>query len=364
MTLSEFEQVRLRVAIIAVVGQVNGQDVIFRNSVFDNLEAFRPALTTPSASLSSSVGEPAAAWQFVLSGSGSPDDKGELTTWFQCAMNWTRNQTHFDADQILNVLQRRAAALSAGAALPVVAEPDVVATLTKTRDRFQSMLNNDEKDDLSFEYIQGKIHGLDTALQTLSRSGAVGKQDFDLELAALQSGAMCDYLKQRAGIGTDDLEILEECRKQGFLRPEQEQRIRDEKLAAALPGSGSQADSPSPLGIGEGSGAALIAAERAEQIHKHGFDVKNDADYGRGELVEAATTCIFLYKADRQIEPIGRKMWPWKSDFGMSFFDKITGKSDVEKLTVAGALIAAGIDRLLASAPLEGSSQKGGEGGE
>jgi hypothetical protein len=108
---------------------------------------------------------------------------------------------------------------------------------------------------------------------------------------------------------------------------------------------------------GPADGAALITAERQEQIHKHGWDVKHDEDYGRGELVQAAATCLSLYvQGDMaSINVAGQyeeeKMWPWQSDFGMSFFKKIDRKSDIDKLKVAGALIAAEIDRLQAAAP-------------
>ncbi|TGE29835.1 hypothetical protein [Hymenobacter metallicola] len=100
------------------------------------------------------------------------------------------------------------------------------------------------------------------------------------------------------------------------------------------------------------TGAELIAAERQEQIHKHGWDVAHDDDYGRGELMQAAATALSLYASGDmanicvagQTEEV--KMWPWQTEFGLVFFRKIERKSPLEKLIVAGALIAAEIDRL------------------
>lgn len=120
---------------------------------------------------------------------------------------------------------------------------------------------------------------------------------------------------------------------------------------AALPAA-SGVSSPG----GEAGGAALIAAERWEQINKHGFDVKNDADYGRGELVQAARATLLLYVNYTKSFPAAytqdvATVWPWQSDFGMSFFEKIKHKPDIDKLKVAGALIAAEIDRLQAAPP-------------
>lgn len=92
------------------------------------------------------------------------------------------------------------------------------------------------------------------------------------------------------------------------------------------------------------TGAQLIAKERKEQIEKHGFSIVNDANYyKKRELTEAALFCI-----DQSLEVgYGLKTginWPYK--WGQGFRDKILAKGIIGKLTVAGALIAAEIDRL------------------
>lgn len=88
------------------------------------------------------------------------------------------------------------------------------------------------------------------------------------------------------------------------------------------------------------TGIELIAEERREQIEKHGFSVANDwMYYKNGELKQAA-----LFYLNPSIFA-----WPDSWDEGY-YKDKIALKDEINKLRVAGALIAAEIDRLL---PLE-----------
>ena len=91
------------------------------------------------------------------------------------------------------------------------------------------------------------------------------------------------------------------------------------------------------------SGAQLIAEERKEQIKKHGFDVTNDEDYSNMELIQAALFCIDAGT------PVGHglktyKEWP--QYWGTRFENKILNKDRVNQLRVAGAFIAAEIDRI------------------
>lgn len=90
------------------------------------------------------------------------------------------------------------------------------------------------------------------------------------------------------------------------------------------------------------TGIELIAQERKEQIEKHGFDVVHDAEfYQRNELVNAA---IYSLTQDLVWYPDSWKFW---------FYDKMIDKSIrlsekefwIERLKIAGALIAAEIDR-------------------
>lgn len=83
------------------------------------------------------------------------------------------------------------------------------------------------------------------------------------------------------------------------------------------------------------TGIELIAEERKEQIEKHGWDLTNNIDYVNGELIKAA---LFAINPD-QFE------WPfyWQEKFR----NKILAKTKIERLRIAGALIAAEMDRTL-----------------
>ena len=85
------------------------------------------------------------------------------------------------------------------------------------------------------------------------------------------------------------------------------------------------------------TGVELIAKERQEQIEKHGFTEQYQKDhleyYSDGQLIDAAHYAITL------------KGWP--QDWPKGYYrDKIVAKSYKDRLIIAGALIAAEIDRL------------------
>lgn len=82
------------------------------------------------------------------------------------------------------------------------------------------------------------------------------------------------------------------------------------------------------------TGAERIAKERQEQINKHGYDSSHDAEHVDNELIKAALFAINPY----QFEP----PYEWER----RFIDRIINKNKIERLVVAGALIAAEIDRL------------------
>jgi hypothetical protein len=82
-------------------------------------------------------------------------------------------------------------------------------------------------------------------------------------------------------------------------------------------------------------GVQLIGAERMEQIEKHGFNIANDADYNNEELLHAARYCL------------SPTVFDWPRFWNKSFKEKVDNKSYLQKLVVAGALIAAQIDREL-----------------
>jgi hypothetical protein len=87
------------------------------------------------------------------------------------------------------------------------------------------------------------------------------------------------------------------------------------------------------------TGIELIAEERREQIEKHGFSLELDAEYYKNnELIEAAHFAL-------QPNHPGTR---WPDVWDITFAEKIKNKNRVGQLKVAGALIAAEIDRLQA----------------
>lgn len=89
------------------------------------------------------------------------------------------------------------------------------------------------------------------------------------------------------------------------------------------------------------TGIELIAKERQEQIDKHGYLVRDDT-FNNDECQLAVAAEMLL--ASVHEEGIDSKSFPegWNEELCY----KILGKSYEEKLIIAGALIAAEIDRL------------------
>ena len=81
------------------------------------------------------------------------------------------------------------------------------------------------------------------------------------------------------------------------------------------------------------TGIQLITEERQEQIEKHGWTSKHDDQHKASELISASLFVITLQDQFKQygFEEFERRMWD---------------KTQTERYTVAGALIAAEIDRL------------------
>jgi len=91
------------------------------------------------------------------------------------------------------------------------------------------------------------------------------------------------------------------------------------------------------------TGIELIAQERKEQIEKHGFDLSRDAEYYcKNELPDAALYALTL---EREHYPATWDFW-----FHNKLMDKERRLSEnefwIERLKIAGALIAAEIDRI------------------
>lgn len=84
----------------------------------------------------------------------------------------------------------------------------------------------------------------------------------------------------------------------------------------------------------EMTGLELIAKERKEQIEKHGWNAEHDDQHREEQL-----TGVALYALTEDID-----FWP--DDWDDDVLIKIAAKNAKEKLAVAGAMIAAEIDRL------------------
>ncbi|MBU1229531.1 MAG: hypothetical protein KKA55_01740 [Proteobacteria bacterium] len=93
------------------------------------------------------------------------------------------------------------------------------------------------------------------------------------------------------------------------------------------------------------TGIGLIAQERSRQVHEKGFSLEHDAQHTSGELAQAAA----YYCWPAADEKLSRKLlfpdeWEWR-------WAKREGdrKPTLRDLVKAGALIAAELDRRLAS---------------
>lgn len=92
------------------------------------------------------------------------------------------------------------------------------------------------------------------------------------------------------------------------------------------------------------TGIELIANERHEQIHKHGRSVSHDREVNtKGELVSAA--CMLLRtRGQLSVYPLlaGTALKNWDK----KILKRMDRKPYLERLVIAGALIAAEIDRI------------------
>lgn len=97
------------------------------------------------------------------------------------------------------------------------------------------------------------------------------------------------------------------------------------------------------------TGIELIAQERKEQIEKHERTIKNDIlKNGAGQLLSAAIhilgrSSVFDFDGTEDFVPVD-----WQSDI----YNKMNEKGYKQRLIIAGALIAAEIDRI-SPAPIE-----------
>lgn len=100
------------------------------------------------------------------------------------------------------------------------------------------------------------------------------------------------------------------------------------------------------------TGVSLIAAERKRQVDTEGWTPEHDAQHGRGEMAITAA-CYAAFSTDAQVLVDGKDAFPWGS-----CDDKRLRHSRQRQLVIAGALIAAEIDRLAASRSSTEQDQK------
>ena len=91
------------------------------------------------------------------------------------------------------------------------------------------------------------------------------------------------------------------------------------------------------------NGAERIAAERNRQIVEEGWDAEHDADHVGGSLsIAAACYAVAGLENVAVVRPGSVDAWPW-----VSKWDKRMKHNRIRRLEIAGALIAAEIDRFL-----------------
>jgi hypothetical protein len=91
------------------------------------------------------------------------------------------------------------------------------------------------------------------------------------------------------------------------------------------------------------TGVQLIAQERREQIEKHGRTLKYDAEANKyGQLLTGAIQLLLQQGNLKPPDGWNEAMW-----------NKMMAKNEIDRLTIAGALIAAEIDRLRAIPTIE-----------
>lgn len=101
------------------------------------------------------------------------------------------------------------------------------------------------------------------------------------------------------------------------------------------------------------TGIELITEERQKQIDKHGFTAEHHALnsekwYDKNQLTACAA--LLLYRFDPEDEGLKESIImlgePQLKNWDLDWFRNMMDRSDNERLIIAGALIAAELDRL------------------
>jgi hypothetical protein len=85
------------------------------------------------------------------------------------------------------------------------------------------------------------------------------------------------------------------------------------------------------------SGIELISKERKEQLEKHGRTIRDDVRFNKGRQLASAAKRLIEIDADPLNAP-----YDWDTDI----WQRMCRKPYQDRLIIAGALIAAEIDRL------------------
>jgi predicted HTH transcriptional regulator len=91
------------------------------------------------------------------------------------------------------------------------------------------------------------------------------------------------------------------------------------------------------------TGAELIAKERQEQIEKHGRTVQMDVDHNRAYQLAEAASVLTTEKFRSTKHRFSLMPDDWDDEISL----KMCKKGRKERLIIAGALIAAEIDRII-----------------
>ncbi len=89
------------------------------------------------------------------------------------------------------------------------------------------------------------------------------------------------------------------------------------------------------------NGISIIKNERKAQIEREGFDLRHDRQHVAGQLACAGAYYALPQKMTRYHRNLD-KLWPFEDEW-----NKKEKHSRIKQLAIAGAFIAAEIDRLL-----------------
>lgn len=101
----------------------------------------------------------------------------------------------------------------------------------------------------------------------------------------------------------------------------------------------------------QSDGIAMIAAERTRQVSGEGWTPAHDDEHTRGEMAITAA-CYAANDTDAEVMVMGEDAFPWGS-----WHDKRKKHDRIRQLVIAGALIAAEIDRLTRARALPGDQK-------